>query len=101
MDLNVKFNIGDIIQFKNNANNENIEKKYKLHKIEKIKAGNWHDGYGELYFGYLEDLETQITEKKLIVYISAMNQIYDIFIAKCAFLQFCIFILVHYHQVFL
>jgi len=42
-----------------------------------------HDGYGELYFGYLE---THVTEKKLIAYISAMNQINNIFIAKCAFL---------------
>ena len=86
MDLNVKFNIGDIIQFKNNANNKNIEKKYKIHKIAQIEIGNWHDGYGQTYFGYLEDLETRIIEKKEIAYISAMNQIYNIFVAKCAFL---------------
>jgi len=77
---NIIFNVGDIIQFKNN------EKKYKIHKIEQLEIGNWHDGYGQTYFGYLEDLETQLIERKEIAYISNMNQIYNIFISKCAFL---------------
>ena len=75
---NYNFKKGDIIHLiidneidKNNS--------YIIHLIEIIKGGNWHDGYDETYYAYLENTKTNLGEKKMIMYLNTMCQIKNIF----------------------
>jgi len=55
---------------------------YIIHLIEIIKGGNWHDGYDETHYAYLENIKTNLSEKKMIVYLNMMCQIKNIFAVK-------------------
>jgi hypothetical protein len=50
--------------------------------IKIIKGGNWHDGYDETHYAYLENNKTNLCEKKMIVYLNMMCQIQHIFAIK-------------------
>jgi len=55
---------------------------YIIHNIEIIKGGNWHDGYDETHYAYLENIKTNLCERKIIVYLNMMCQIQLIFAVK-------------------
>ena len=55
---------------------------YIIQDIEIVMGGNWHDGYSETHYAYLKNNITNITEKKLIAYISVMNNIQLFYIIK-------------------
>jgi GABA(A) receptor-associated protein len=51
------FEKGDIIYLLKNNEPEKSET-YIIDKIETIKGGNWHDGFDELHYAYLENSKT-------------------------------------------
>ena len=55
---------------------------YIIHHIEIIKGGNWHDGYDETHYAYLENIKTKLFEKKMIVYLNLMCQVQNFFAIK-------------------
>ena len=55
---------------------------YIIQDIEIETGGNWHDGYSETYYAYLKNTTTNIIEKKLIAYISMMNNLKLFYIIK-------------------
>ena len=55
---------------------------YIIHHIEIIKGGNWHDGYDDTQYAYLENTETNLCEKKIIMYLNLMCQIQNFFAIK-------------------
>ena len=78
---NYDFKKGDIIHLiKDNKIDKNNS--YIIHHIEIINGGNWHDGYDETHYAYLENNKTNLGEKKMIVYLNMMCQIQDIFAVK-------------------
>jgi hypothetical protein len=44
---------------------------YIIHHIEIIKGGNWHDGYDETHYAYLENTKTKLFKKMKHFYISS------------------------------
>jgi GABA(A) receptor-associated protein len=78
---NYDFKKGDIVHLiKNNATDKNDS--YIIHYIEIIKGGNWHDGYDETHYAYLENTKTNLSEIKMIVYLNMMCQIQNIYAVK-------------------
>jgi GABA(A) receptor-associated protein len=55
---------------------------YIIQDIEIETGGNWHDGYSETHYAYLKNTTTNIIEKKLISYISMMNNLKLFYIIK-------------------
>ena len=55
---------------------------YIIQDIEIETGGNWHDGYSETHYAYLKNTTTNIIEKKLIAYISMMNNLKLFYIIK-------------------
>ena len=55
---------------------------YIIHYVEIIKGGNWHDGYDESHYAYLENTKTNLCERKLIVYLNMMCQINKFYAVK-------------------
>ena len=53
-----------------------------FHFADKIKGGNWHDGYDETHYAYLENIKTKLFEKKMIVYLNLMCQVQNFFAIK-------------------
>lgn len=75
------FKKGDIIYLlKNNKPEKNDT--YIIHSIEIIKGGNWHDGFDETHYAYLENSKTNLGEKKMIAYINIMCQIFFLYAVK-------------------
>jgi GABA(A) receptor-associated protein len=78
---NYDFKKDDIIHLiKDNKIDKNNS--YIIHHVEIIKGGNWHDGYDETHYAYLENNKTNLYEKKMIVYLNMMCQIQHIFAIK-------------------
>lgn len=75
--LDIGFKEGDIVyQVKN-------PKKYLVRKMAEIEeSGSFHDGYEEKHYAYLEDLETQLTEKHQVAFFNLMCQIKNIYFVK-------------------
>ncbi len=75
------FKKGDLVHLiKDNITDKTIT--YIIQDIEIIAGGNWHDGYSDTYYAYLENTKTNIIEKKLIAYISMMNNINLLYVIK-------------------
>jgi GABA(A) receptor-associated protein len=55
---------------------------YIIHLIEIIKGGNWHDGFEETHYAYLENTKTKLCERKMIVYLNIMCQIQNVYAIK-------------------
>jgi len=55
---------------------------YIIQDIEIENGGNWHDGYSETHYAYLKNTITNIIEKKLIAYISTMNNLNLFYVIK-------------------
>jgi len=55
---------------------------YLIQDIEIETGGNWHDGYSETHYAYLKNITTSIVEKKLIAYISMMNNLKLFYVIK-------------------
>jgi GABA(A) receptor-associated protein len=55
---------------------------YIIQDTEIETGGNWHDGYSETHYAYLKNTTTNIIEKKLIAYISMMNNIKLFYVIK-------------------
>jgi hypothetical protein len=72
---------GDIIHL---IQDNKIDKNnnYIIHNIEIIKGGNWHDGYDETHYAYIENINTKLCEKKMIVYLNLMCGIKMFFAVK-------------------
>lgn len=67
------FEKGDVIYLlKDNKPDKNDT--YIIHKIEIIKGGNWHDGFDETHYAYLENIKSKLCERKVIAYINNMCQ---------------------------
>jgi GABA(A) receptor-associated protein len=78
---NDNFKKDDIIHLiKDNKPDKNNS--YIIHYIEIIKGGNWHDGYDETYYAYLENTKTNLFEKKMILYLNLMCQIQNFYAIK-------------------
>ena len=45
---------------------------YIIHLIEVIRGGDFHDGYSETHYAYLENTKTNLGEKKIILYTNIM-----------------------------
>jgi GABA(A) receptor-associated protein len=75
------FKKGDLVHLiKDNIVDKTIS--YLIQDTEIIAGGNWHDGYSDTYYAYLENTTTNIIEKKLIAYISMMNNINLLYVIK-------------------
>jgi len=62
---------------------DNIIDKSISYIIQEIEiGGNWHDGYSETHYAYLKDTTNNIIEKKLIAYISMMNNVKIFYVIK-------------------
>jgi|688.fasta_scaffold80263_8 GABA(A) receptor-associated protein len=78
---NNDFKKGDIIHLiKDNKLDKNNS--YIIHYIEIVKGGNWHDGYDETHYGYLENIKTNLCERKMIVFLNLMCQIQNFYAIK-------------------
>ena len=78
---NYDFKKGDIIHLiKDNDIDKNNS--YIIHHVEIIKGGNWHDGYDETHYAYIENTKTNLCEEKMIVYLNMMCQIQNICAVK-------------------
>jgi len=55
---------------------------YIIHFIEVIKGGDFHDGYSETHYAYLENTKTKLGEKKMILYTNIMCGIKLFFAVK-------------------
>ena len=78
---NYYFQKGDIIYLlKDNKLDKN--ETYIIHLIEIIKGGDFHDGYSETYYAYLENTKTNLGEKKMILYTNIMCGIKIFFAVK-------------------
>lgn len=78
---NYDFKKGDSIHLikDNKLDKTNI---YIIQLIEIIKGGNWHDGYDETHYAYLENTKTKLCERKVIMYLNIMCQNQHIFAVK-------------------
>jgi GABA(A) receptor-associated protein len=75
------FEKGDIVYLlKDNKLDKN--ETYIIHLIEIIKGGDFHDGYSESYYAYLENTKTKLGEKKMIAYTNIMCGIKSFFAVK-------------------
>lgn len=75
------FKKGDIINLiQDNKLDKNNS--YIIHNIEIVKGGNWHDGYDETHYVYIENINTKLGEKKMIVYLNMMCGIKMFFAVK-------------------
>ena len=75
------FKKGDIINLiQDNKLDKNNS--YIIHNIEIVKGGNWHDGYDETHYAYIENINTKLGEKKMIVYLNMMCGIKMFFAVK-------------------
>jgi GABA(A) receptor-associated protein len=75
------FKKGDIVYLlKDNKLDKN--ESYIIHLIEIIKGGDFHDGYSESYYAYLENTKTKLGEKKMIAYTNIMCGIKSFFAVK-------------------
>lgn len=83
MSKHYDFSEKDIVYLMNDANIILKDKKYLVHKIEIIKGGDFHDGWHEEHFAYLEDIDSQLIEKKLIAFINQMLNVKNIYAIKC------------------
>ena len=48
---------------------------YIIHLIEVIKGGDWHDGYSETHYAYLENTKTNLGDKKMILYTNILKSL--------------------------
>ena len=85
----VENTFGSFYDFKNNdlvylIKDSIIDKSvsYIIQDIEIETGGNWHDGYSETHYAYLKNTTNNIVEKKLIAYISMMNNLKLFYIIK-------------------
>ena len=79
--VNLGFKVGDFVyEIKNNIIQK--EKLFKVHEFEICEGGNFHDGYEESHYAYLEDMETHLVEKKLLAFINLMCQIKEIYFVE-------------------
>lgn len=78
---NYDFKKGDIIYLIKDAKSDKNDS-YIIHQVEIIKGGNWHDGYDETYYAYLENTKTNLCERKMIVYLNMMCQIQNVYAIK-------------------
>lgn len=80
-DYDYDFKKGDII---NLIQDNKVDKNnsYIIHNIEIVKGGNWHDGYDENHYAYIENINTKLGEKKMIVYLNMMCGIKMFFAVK-------------------
>ena len=76
------FKNDDIIYLIQNSKID-YDNSYIIHNIEIIKGGNWHDGFSETHYAYLENIKTNIFEKKEVAYINMMCQVQNIYAIKC------------------
>ena len=78
---NSYFEKGDIIYL---LKNDKLDKNntYIIHLVEIIKGGDFHDGYSETYYAYLENTITNVGEKKMIAYTNIMSGIKLFFAVK-------------------
>lgn len=75
------FKKGDIINLiQDNKLDKNNS--YIIHQVEIIKGGNWHDGYDETHYAYIENTKSNLCDRKMIVYLNMMCQIQNIFAEK-------------------
>jgi hypothetical protein len=51
-----------------NSNKILKDKQFIIRKIEFENTGSFHDGFEETYYADLEDIQTRIVERKLIIY---------------------------------
>jgi GABA(A) receptor-associated protein len=78
---NYDFSKGDIIHLiKDNKPDKNNS--YIIHQVEIIKGGNWHDGYDETHYAYIENTKSNLSERKIIVYLNMMCQIQNVYAVK-------------------
>lgn len=75
------FEKGDIIHLLKNDKLDKNES-YIIHLIEIIKGGDFHDGYSETHYAYLENTKSKIGEKKMILYTNMMCGIKLFFAVK-------------------
>ena len=75
------FKKGDIIHL---IQDNKIDKNnsYIILLIEIVEGGNWHDGFDKTHYAYIENINTNLCEKKMIMYLNMMCQIKDIFAVK-------------------
>jgi hypothetical protein len=65
----VEFKEGDIVYMIDRNNNKVLtDKKYIIRKIEFENTGNFEDLFEETYYAILEDINTKLFERKLIIY---------------------------------
>ena len=78
---NSYFTKGDLVYLiKDNKLDKNDT--YIIHLIEIIKGGDFHDGFSESHYAYLENTKTKIGEKKMIAYTNTMCGIKLFFAVK-------------------
>jgi GABA(A) receptor-associated protein len=78
---NTYFIKGDIIYLLQD-NKVDKNNTYIIHHIEVIKGGDFHDGYSETHYAYLENTKTNLCEKKMILYTNIMCGIKLFFAVK-------------------
>ena len=78
---NYDFKKGDIVYLIKD-NKIDYDNSYIIHFIEITNGGNWHDGYDESHYAYLENTKNNLCEKKMIVYLNMMCQIQKIYAIK-------------------
>jgi hypothetical protein len=83
MSKHYDFSEKDIVYLMKDDNIILKDKKYLVHKIEIIEGGNFLDGWTEEHSAYLEDIDTQIIERKNIAFINQMCGIKNIYAIKC------------------
>jgi hypothetical protein len=77
------FKEGDMV-YKITSMKIDKSKCFKVHKLGEVEeGGNHYDGHEEKHYAYLEDMETNITEKWQIAFINLMYKIKDIYFVKC------------------
>ena len=80
--VNLGFKEGDLVyHIKNNIIQTN--QLFKVHAFEIKEGGNFHDGYEETHYAYMEDMETHLVEKREFAFINLMCQKKYIYFVKC------------------